>query len=565
MPGEVDVGGIVVRLIADAKQLEAALSKGSADFRKFGSEADKASKTVQKSADETTKAITAVVSRIGGMVAAYVSVNTAISAFNNAISNVTALDHLSQATGASVERLSELRNIAIATGVDFETVGRAFAQFGARMTEALASSTSKGSQALRALSIDVRDAQGNIRQLDDVLPELADKFSQFANGSNKAALASAIFGEEAGPKMLALLNRGKAGLDEIRRTLGGTYTTEDAERVRSYREALASLQVVFEKAVVSMARMLDEFNRARGGAVHGAADAVDRLTKGLEAQERRVAELTETMERRNRAFGRASQSDQEDLERAKVRLEQLRQELAAEQALAAMRGGSYNQRNAPPLPQAPAMDPFALEKAQIALEQIMDRLSGQRDIFDSINLSWQEHADVVQRALAAIDRASDQKFRAEAARHRFAMQQRRAEQDSILAVATQAAQTITALWPKQKGAAIAAAIINTAVGVTNALRTGVPPWNFAQAALIAAAGAAQIASIRSTNETGASGGSSTPVAPQEPVVEQSRSLNITGVDPGALFSGGQVRGLIELINEEVKNGATLISSGRLAA
>ena len=44
-----------------------------------------------------------------------------------------------------------------------------------------------------------------------------------------------------------------------------------------------------------------------------------------------------------------------------------------------------------------------------------------------------------------------------------------------------------------------------------------------------------------------------------------RSLTINGVDPGAIFAGGQVRGLIDLINDEVKNGATLISSGRLAA
>ena len=83
----------------------------------------------------------------------------------------------------------------------------------------------------------------------------------------------------------------------------------------------------------------------------------------------------------------------------------------------------------------------------------------------------------------------------------------------MLAVASQAAQTITALWPKQKGAAIAAAIINTAVGVTKALTLGAPPWNFAMAALVAASGAAQIAAIRSTGEDGNSAGASVAAAP----------------------------------------------------
>jgi hypothetical protein len=56
-----------------------------------------------------------------------------------------------------------------------------------------------------------------------------------------------------------------------------------------------------------------------------------------------------------------------------------------------------------------------------------------------------------------------------------------------------------------------------------------------------------------------------PAAPAEPAADFGRSLTINGVDPGAIFSGGQVRGLIEMINEEVKNGATLISSGRLSS
>jgi hypothetical protein len=42
-----------------------------------------------------------------------------------------------------------------------------------------------------------------------------------------------------------------------------------------------------------------------------------------------------------------------------------------------------------------------------------------------------------------------------------------------------------------------------------------------------------------------------------------RSLTINGIDPAHLFSGGAVRSLIESINDEVRNGATLISTGGL--
>jgi hypothetical protein len=561
MADSIEVGNLVVRIIADAKQLETSLAKGSADFRKFGSDADKAGKSVTKSADDMGKALGAVVGRLAGLAAAYVSVTSVIGAFNQAVSNVTQLDHLSQATGVAVERLSELRNIALATGVDFQTVSQAFSQFGARMTEALASSTSRGSQALRALSIDVRDSAGNIRQLDELLPELAQRFSAFANGSNKAALAAAIFGEEAGPKMLALLNRGSAGLEEIRRNLGSTYTAEDAERVRQYQTSVANLQVAFERAT---AALVARFGPALTAVANAMADTIAPATRSQEAMRAWETQLAavELMERAL-AEGRMGRHPlhmkqlQETLEKGRERLEQLRQEMVLAVTPPATPAAG---------PQAPAMDPFALEKAQIVLDQLMERLNGQRDIFDSINLSWQEHGEVVQRALQQIDRAHDQQHRREAARHRFEMNQRRQEQQAMLDTASMAASVITQLWPKQKGAAIAAAIINTAVGVTKALSSAPPPWNFIQAALVAASGAAQIASIRSTNEDGNGSGTSAPApAAVEPVVDQGRSLTINGVDPGSLFSGGQVRGLIEMINEEVRNGATLISSGRLAA
>jgi hypothetical protein len=415
-----------------------------------------------------------------------------------------------------------------------------------------------------------------------MLPELAERFGQFANGSNKAALAAALFGEEAGPKMLALLSRGKDGLEEIRRTLGSTYTAEDVERVRNYQLVVANLQISFEKffreiaraagpTLTSILRQLTEYisrvNDARAAnerdsqMARAAADAYDAQA---EAVRQTQAALENLAGARNRLAPDKYAAEEARLNTVLDAQREKLNQLAA--ALTLLREGQFSPPPAPEGPQAPKMDPFALEKAQIALDRIMERLSGQRDIFDSINLSWEEHSRVVQQALAQIDRAHEQGHRKEAVRHRFAMEQKRQEQQAILDTASEAARAITALWPKQKGAAIAAAIINTAVGVTNALRTGVPPWNMAQAALIAAAGAAQIASIRSTSEDG-TGSTTAPTPSAAPAEAQeaspSRSLFIQGVDPASWFSGRQVEELIRSINTEVQNGATLIATRNL--
>jgi len=147
----------------------------------------------------------------------------------------------------------------------------------------------------------------------------------------------------------------------------------------------------------------------------------------------------------------------------------------------------------------------------------------------------------------------------------YAMKRRLAkqEQEQILHTASLAAAAITSLWPKSKAAAIAAAIINTAVGVTKALSSAPPPLNFINAALVAAAGAGQIMAIRSTSPTG--GGSTpgvgappSPTAPPDPGVG-GRTVTIR-MEGGQLFSSQQLAEFISRINDEVQNGATLIAT-----
>ena len=135
------------------------------------------------------------------------------------------------------------------------------------------------------------------------------------------------------------------------------------------------------------------------------------------------------------------------------------------------------------------------------------------------------------------------------------------EQRFTMDTAQKVGQALTAVFPKSKAAAIGQAVINTAVGITQAL--GLPwPFNWIQAAAVAAIGGAQIASIRSASPSGGStptvggGGANTGAEaggsmPQMITIEMER---------GQLFSSEQVNNLMALISEEVKNGGALIAT-----
>jgi len=158
MADSVKVGSLVVTITGDTADLQKAAGQVRKSLDQVTKDAQAAGRGVATSFTDMARSLLPVVSAVA-------AVTAAVKAFQNEMANVTALDHLSQATGISIQSLSELRGVALQLGIDFETLSRAVAQFGPRMTEALAQPASRGSQALRALGIDVRDAQGNIRSL----------------------------------------------------------------------------------------------------------------------------------------------------------------------------------------------------------------------------------------------------------------------------------------------------------------------------------------------------------------------------------------------------------------
>jgi hypothetical protein len=193
---------------------------------------------------------------------------------------------------------------------------------------------------------------------------------------------------------------------------------------------------------------------------------------------------------------------------------------------------------------------------------------GQFDVMRSGMNAWtQEVTTVHTPAFQEAMRLQEEAMRHAGATNAevFAMRRSLALQEQRLAMdtASMLASTITAIFPKQKGAAIAAAVINTAVAVTRALQL---PWpfNWAQAALVAASGAAQIASIQSASPAGGStapvsGGGSTGGGSAATGAMPTR-IFIEGVDPAAIFTGAQLNGLIDAINNQAENGRIVVAN-----
>lgn len=105
------------------------------------------------------------------------------------------------------------------------------------------------------MGVEVKDAAGNLKQLDVILPEIANKFKLLENGTTKAALAQELFGK-GGLEMIEFLNLGSEGLDEMAakaRELGIVISEETAAAADQFNDKLADLRATADGLALELA------------------------------------------------------------------------------------------------------------------------------------------------------------------------------------------------------------------------------------------------------------------------------------------------------------------------
>jgi hypothetical protein len=158
------------------------------------------------------------------------------------IDGLDKLNDLSDATGASVENLSALEDIALRTGTSMDTAGDAVI----KMNKALADAKPGTDQAavFKALGLSVEE----LKRLDPVeaFQRLAIALQGYADDGNKARLVQELFGKslrEVAPLLKDAAEKGK---------LNATVTAEQAKAAEAFNKEMFALQ----KNVLDAARAI---------------------------------------------------------------------------------------------------------------------------------------------------------------------------------------------------------------------------------------------------------------------------------------------------------------------
>ncbi|MBP9930853.1 MAG: phage tail protein [Rhodoferax sp.] len=217
---------------------------------------------------DTAKSVNGVLANLG----VGVSLAGIGAMIKSSIDSADALDEMAQRTGIAVESLSLLVPAAELSAVSTEKFEAGLKKLATGMLEA-ATGSETSAQKFGALGVAVQNQDGTLRDSEQVLLDLADRFKAMPDGAEKAALAVDIFGK-AGAEMIPFLNQGRDGIGALKQEaaeLGLQLSADTAAQAGNFNDALDKLKLATQSIGNQIiASLLPALNDMAGGMVESA-------------------------------------------------------------------------------------------------------------------------------------------------------------------------------------------------------------------------------------------------------------------------------------------------------
>jgi phage-related minor tail protein len=257
-------------LTREIVETEAALKKATKEAENFSVGMEKAKVAVGKvgaAAEDVAKKTKALSTAAGGALAAigglaYKTVQAADD-----------LSQLSQQTGISTDDLQKMQYAADLVDVSVDSITGSFT----KMKKAMASGDN-GKAAFETLGIAVRDADGALRDSNEVFYEVLQALSQIDNETERDTVAMEIFGKSA-DQLAGIIDDGGAalkaygdeaenlglildgetlqGLNDVNDTIDKLKAQAGAELAKAGANALEALTPVLEKVIDKLSQLFD--------------------------------------------------------------------------------------------------------------------------------------------------------------------------------------------------------------------------------------------------------------------------------------------------------------------
>ena len=193
----------------DTKKGKVNLKKLSGDLKKTQRDLDKTGKkgkaAMTKLALGAKKARAAMAGLKGGLASVGIAAGLAgvgmFALMKQQADYVNQLNDTATRTGIAIDTLAGLKLAAEGSGKSFESVERGLDQFIPKLSMA-ANESSRAGQFFKSLGVSVTDANGNLRNANDVFDETVSQLGKISDQTTQNAFAFELFGRQAGGALI---------------------------------------------------------------------------------------------------------------------------------------------------------------------------------------------------------------------------------------------------------------------------------------------------------------------------------------------------------------------------
>ncbi len=551
------VGRMRIELAADSATLEDGLKEASARFSKFAG-------NVAKIAAGMGLSLAGVATAVGVAVA-------------GSIRELEKMQRAADAIGLPIQQLSALRHAAEETGTSFESLSAGMSSLAQKLVEASSNARSGAAQAFNAIGVGVTDANGRLRSTEAVLNDVADAFERMGASSTRSTAAARLFGGAAA-EMTNFLQRGSFEINQLTGQAANLGLVLD-ERTTAAAERLSKAMGRSGDAFNSLANRItirltpvlehvaDLLERIAGTAV-ATAPSIGQLEEHMAKLTARAAELNAVLaDPKAHAETVANAERQLALIRQRIAETELLLDLTRQQQDITARG--FQTEVHPAAPGFENQEEAMRRRAE--LQERLNYLVAYGNQLDAEGRMIKESLMGPHEQLIATQERLSELLRAgaiDASTFGHAMERATLTAASAYTgMAAQVGNALQQLFGKSKIASVASAVMNVANGITQALTLPFP-LNWAQAAAVAASGAAQIATIKRTNlgsggsapsvrrGGGGGGGAGSEAAPAQSTPSQ--TLTVQGIDSSSIFTGDTMRSFAERLLQFQRDGGKVV-------
>lgn len=247
------IAEMAVRFVAETERLAAGIDAAEVQVKGFADSMDKIGSQMTDVGTAATVGLTAPILAAGtAMAGAAIRVGGLADEL---------LDLVDQ-TGLTAETLQEFRHVALVAGVGPDTLANA----AIKLTTAMSSSGEESanlSGALAELGIKSTDATGELRDMDDLLPDIIRGLQNTSDTTKRNAVAADIFGRS-WAELAPILSLGAEEMDAARRDareLGLVLSGEALEGADEFRVVIDTLQARIGAAVSKFGLIVIEITK----------------------------------------------------------------------------------------------------------------------------------------------------------------------------------------------------------------------------------------------------------------------------------------------------------------